>query len=319
MQGIFYSVCGDPDYRETPPHLAQLRCSIKSLKRVNAHIPVYVFSFGTPAFLLENILGCADVHIVEKPDYALALERHCGGRATVFAQYPILHRWLALEEFRDSAFDGLLYLDTDTYFLSDPAPLFRQYREFDFYTREEPCTPFSYLGYDPQYLHDGAMQLLAHQLSIQLAPTMNIGIVLMNNRIWERIPFVLDIFFSYLWRFLIWMVQHPHPRIAAERRLRALLDKAALLAGPADWETMLPFPSSNGWILDEISMLFTLGHLERFTSGYLDRRQILQGPEFIELDPAMPEFRDAVVCHYYSKNYYDFLRWRESKLGQKLD
>ena len=313
MRGVFYSVCGLPDYRQIPRHLAQLRLSIESLRNVNARLPVYVFTFGTPAAVIAGILKRDDICIIEKPDYSSALERYCGERSSALAHYPTLHRWLVLEHFLTLPVEGLLYVDTDTFFLSDPAVLFEQYQACDFYTREEPCTSLSHLGYDPQYLDEDAMKLLARRLTIQLQPMMNIGVVLMNNRIWEQIPLVLGHFFSYLWRFVVWMALHPDPAITSERRMQPLLKHAAALAGPTDRDQALPFFSSNGWIVDEISILFALAHLERFNLEIFNRQQVLQGPEFSYLNPSSPDAPSPVLCHYYSRNYESFQQWWNSQ------
>jgi hypothetical protein len=310
MEGIFYTICPAPDFARTFMHLAQLRLSVESLRRVSPSIPIYIFTFGISSSTIEKTVKQSGIRIIEKGSYSSILEQYCGARTAVFSEYPVLHRWLVLEDLRHLLENTLLYVDCDTYFMADPAILTIS-KEFDWYTREEPCSSRSYLGYDPDYLNEKALESLAQRLSGRTIPPGNTGIILFKNRVWERIQTVLHHFFDYIWKFLNWMARYGDSRILADQRMQPILREVARFAPSDKPVDALPYPSSNGWIVDELSILLALGHLQQFSWGFLDRRQVLQGYEFAGLRPRTPEFAQAVLCHYYTKNHAEFLRWRE--------
>jgi hypothetical protein len=318
MESVFYTICPAPDPAKTILHLTQLKASIDSLRRVNFHIPIYIFTFGIPARAIETTLKQLGVRIIEKPLYNSALEPYCGGRTAAFSHYPVLHRWLVLEDFRKSSEDTLLYVDCDTYFAADPAILFTAAGDRDWHTREEPYSSHSYLGYDPNYINEKALQLLACQVSSSFLPPINIGVMLMKNRVWERVQLVLDCFFTYMWAFLIWMAYYGQDKIMADKRMQPILHEIARVASLEDRRNALPFPSSNGWIVDELAILLALGRIEPFSWGFFDREQVLQGIEFTSLNPHTLKFSDAVLCHYFSKNHVEFMRWRESAIAGQV-
>lgn len=313
MRGIFYTLSPALSSESTSGHLTQLRASIVSLRRVNPDIPVYLFTFGVPFYLIDSALEGIDVQIIAKPTYSSALELYCGERAPIFAQYPTLSRWLVLEDLRSTSVSSLLYVDTDTYFLCDPTKLFDEYNDRDWYTREEPSSSNSPLGYDSEYINEEALGALANELSTCSFPPMNLGVLLMNNRAWERVQLIMRDFFAYMWRFLLGMARNGHPRITADRRMQPILKAVIDVAKSSDWIEALQYPSSNGWILDQLSMLLAIGHVERLTCGFLSPNRVLQGDEFARMNTLATKKSGAILCHYFSKNHDRFMHWRKSR------
>jgi hypothetical protein len=274
---------------------------------------VYVFTFGVPRFSVESICDKKGLIVVEGPSYRSALQAYCEERAELFSCYPVLHKWLVLKYFSGSEHGALLYVDTDICFLSNPTRLFDDNVACHWYTREEPYCSHSHLGYDSRYLNEATLSAVATRLGRCVLPPMNIGVVLMNHFIWKRIENVLNGFFTDMWRFLVWLVHHGDQRILREPRMRPVLDMAAAMVTAEDLEDGITYPSSNGWILDEITMLLTLGRFQDFTWEFFDRGEVLQGYEFAALDPGA-ETHKAVLCHYYSKNQRPFAAWYEKYL-----
>ena len=66
----------------------------------------------------------------------------------------------------------------------------------------------------------------------------------------------------------------------------------------------LPFPSSNFWILEQVALWLTMGHVPGFTHGHLSRDHVLQGGEQNEA---------CVVHHYFGVNKNAFLATKKHK------
>ena len=290
-------------------YLHQLSASIASLRRFNNDIPVYVFACGLPAGSTRYLPADPQTHVIHMADYNSLLRAYCGERADVFALYPVLHRWLVLKEFAHSGYDALLYLDNDTYFFSDPALLFAQYGTSDWYAREEPFSTRSHLGYRSEYVDETALESVAKQLCSRLMPTMNLGVILMNHRSWERVTSeVLNDFFDYMWRFWEWLVYHPRPQILTDPRIQPVIAEVAKRGLLCDPEAALPYPSSNGWIVDQLSMLLAVGRVSRWSCGLLSPFHAMQGYEFANPPTNSAKPSEAVLCHYFTRNYGLFMR-----------
>ena len=61
----------------------------------------------------------------------------------------------------------------------------------------------------------------------------------------------------------------------------------------------LPYPSTNRWILDEVALWMTLGHVPGLRVADIDRRDLAENGEFSAAHPAGAGW---VLCHYYSQN-----------------
>ena len=109
-------------------------------------------------------------------------------------------------------------------------------------------------------------------------------------------------FLNYVFRFIACMGRNPQTmgRLWPELAEVVMLD---LIEQP-DVDD-LPFPSSNLWILDQVSLWLTLGHVPGLTHGFLSRDHVLQGGEHNE------EGRRTVVHHYFGVDKTAFLAGRK--------
>lgn len=316
MYAIYYTVCSSNDPDKNALYLTELRASIESLRTVNSDIRVHVFIFGISRRAVEAMLGSFDVQIIEKPTYCRALEIYCGERAAVLCEYPVLARWLALRDFKESEVQSLLYLDTDTHFVSDPIALFAHHASQDWYAREEPFSSSSHLGYDPQYIDESVLGLHFELRGGQPLCPMNLGVLLMNHRVWERIEDTLGEFVDVIWSFLVWLAYVEPPQAISDSRMSLLLMEVRATATETDRANALRYPSSNSWIVDALSMLLVIGRLKQFTVGLLNRSLALQGYEFAASDLSALRTQGAVLSHYFSKNYLKFMQWQQ---GNRYD
>ena len=62
----------------------------------------------------------------------------------------------------------------------------------------------------------------------------------------------------------------------------------------------LPFPSSNVWIIEQVALWLTLGHIPGLTHGHLSRAHVRQGDEDDESET-------KVVHHYFGMDKTAFL------------
>jgi hypothetical protein len=310
---VLYALCHGQDTSSTSLRLAQLRASIKSLRRTGYLARVYVFGLGVPRLDIEDVLDGTNITIICEPSYQKALYPHCGVNSTVFEKYPVLARWLALKELGRSA-EAVLYVDTDTCFLSNPTKLFEGNTACDWYAREEPCSSHSHLGYNPNYLNEATLANIARQVGSRLLYPMNLGVILMRNAVWEKVDSVLDRFFIYMWRFLAWMVSESNDQIPQEPRMQRTLEVVAATVTEDDTRDALVYPSSNLWIVDEIAMLLALGHIDGFSCNFFKRSDVIQGYEFAAPSFGVTERSGSVLCHYYTKNEKSFSQWYKDHL-----
>jgi hypothetical protein len=138
---------------------------------------------------------------------------------------------------------------------------------------------------------------------------MNTGVVLMNHRVWERVYSAVGGFLNYIWRMLVWLARYGDRSIISEARIQPVIEQTSHMMEAVDYVDALAYPSSSGWIIDEIAMLLTLGGFKEFTYGLFDRRHVLQGYEFVNLRRENLISSGGVICHYYSKNFSAFRRW----------
>ena len=69
--------------------------------------------------------------------------------------------------------------------------------------------------------------------------------------------------------------------------------------GREDLDRALPYPSANRWILDQVALWLTLGHIPGLTYGDFSPRDVLQNGEF---QYRKLEQSGWVLCHYYTQN-----------------
>lgn len=208
------------------------------------------------------------------------------------AYYPTLHKFLALGLRPAGDFGQILYLDCDTFFLGDVEVLFELYQENDFYAREE--------RFGPEHLDEGALAWLRQRESLQPVMPFNSGVCLMNHGIWNRFEQLETTFLDTTWRLLAGFHLAGDETSPFDPDLRAAVNEAANLF---DRARALSYPSRNHWIIEQIGWWLALGHLPRFSQGWLSRNRVAQSSEYP--DASRPDLH-PVLAHYFSNNQAGF-------------
>ena len=283
--------------------LRQLLQSLRSLRTFNQNIEVHMFIYGDPLDL-HHELNPYSVLIHEQGNYRERLVDLLPG-CSELAVNPLLHRFLNFSEIKSLSPSQVLLLDCDTVFRADVETLFSKYVHADCYAREEPMCKRSHLGYSKSYLDEELLGDLAAKLGGQPVPPFNAGVILFNHRVWELERFDA-IFLEYVWRFMVWMTLNP---VEGEARrygeglgvniLREKLHKGNNPDG-------LAYPSANRWIIDEVALWLTLGHVHNLRFEDFDRQDVIQNGEFVHNPPAESGW---ILCHYFGNNMMDFEQW----------
>jgi hypothetical protein len=77
-------------------------------------------------------------------------------------------------------------------------------------------------------------------------------------------------------------------------------------ASVADRQRALPFPSNNGWIVDEVAWWLALGSIPGLTRADFDARDVAQNGEVLGTPR---ELATWALCHYYSHNLTRVVEW----------
>jgi len=290
--------------------VSQLVLSIESLRAYNKTVPIHVFLYGEIDGLREA-LARHDAVIQNQGSYEDRLARHLPHVVPVLREHPVLHRFMNFPELKKLRPRQILMLDCDTFFFDDVAKLFSRYTKADWNAREEPWSRRSRHGYRRDYLDEGLLHRLGRTEAGKCAPPFNAGVILLNNRVWERLPGP-EILLAYTWRFLLWMALNPVEGAGAEYgelpgvgHLRAHLQE---LVPQESRYKPLAYPSANRWIVDEVALWLTLGHMRNFTYEDLSARDVLQTREYSLCRVGK---NGAIACHYFSYNMRHFLKWAE--------
>jgi len=267
--------------------------SIRSLRRHNTTIPVWllVFNGASPRLLEEARRQAVTVqYLGEYRDY---LDRiHV--RGSVLALYPTFHKFLALRHVPVRHAAQILYVDCDTFFFDDVGRLFDAYTRADWYAREEPMSRRSRYGYNPSHVDEEMLAAIASREAIRAIAPFNSGVCVLNNQVWRRLDRIRVTLLDVAWRLLAGRELLANQAVAHDPSIqRAALDAANEL----DRARMLPYPSTNTWIIEQIALWLALGHLPRLSLGLLSPHCVAQGAEFRE--PAFAN-RPPIVAHYYS-------------------
>lgn len=257
--------------------LSQLLFSLRSLRRYNTQIPVFLNIVGEiDKLFLHFLTSELGVLPVISGSYQALLDGILPGSGAYLTNYPILHKFLFLLQFRQLKPTQVLYVDTDTFFFDDPARLFEQCREQDIYARLENYTSPQTLTLRPGYFRPEVYAELATNLNSRVITPFNTGVMLLNNRIWERFAVESQNYLSYVLSF-----SDPE-------------SSASIPGYPA-----LPYPTSNRWIRDQVAFWLVLGRLADFTFAEFTPTQLLMGAEEID-NPK--HFSKPVLSHYFSQN-----------------
>ncbi len=298
------SVNGPP---QTTDYHEQLCHSVKSLRAYNSVVPVHVFLYGEHprAFIAELEREAVTIHPMGS--YIDAIRRLKPRAFRTLVRYPVLHKWMNFHKLAPLSPSQIIQIDCDTFFFDDVEILFERYSDFHYYGREEPSSRASHYGYNPNYLDEDKLFAIARRERAVPMNPCNIGVSVLNHGLWREVAKRAEMFLNYVFRFIACMGRNPQTagRLWPELAEVVMLD---LIEQPAVED--LPFPSSNLWILDQVALWLTLGHVPGLTHGYLSRDHVLQGDEYNE------DGKRKVVHHYFGVDKTAFLSTARQGMNQ---
>jgi hypothetical protein len=290
----------------------QLVTSVDSLRAHNAEVAIVLFAYGGLPAGLETSLEPYGVQIWQMGGYAERLASLSPLGWPALSRYPLLHKCLNFAEISALQPDQVLMLDCDTLFQGDVGALFDRYAEFDLVAREEVGSRRNHHPYDPQMADEDALGELGATLGITPAAPFNLGVMLLNHGMWSRLAGLAPLYVGYAWRFAVWMAMHQgeaEETFGEGLGIDVLRRQLASLP-PAERHLALRYPSANRWILDEMALWMTLGHLPNTRQGDFARADAIQNGEF----DATEQADGWTVCHYFSQNMETIAGWLRQRV-----
>lgn len=296
MRLIYYSlVRGDnAKYDE------QWTQSVRSLRMRNSAIAVTLLVFNGVSDRVRREAERWRVHLIELGSYRDWLEKY-HQNAQVLALYPTLHKFMVLSELDPNGLSQALYVDCDTFFFEDPEILFDLFGGCHWGARESPTSRLCPHGYDPVNIDEELIEQIVSWEELNWVVPFNAGVCLLNHGIWETFRHLRTTYFDNAWRLMVGRHCLEEPG-SDDGQIRAAVLKTA---GQDDISRAIPYPSSNFWILDEITLWLTLGRVGNLVQTLLDRERVMQGWESIH---ALQQGRHPTVAHYFSCFQQDFFK-----------
>ena len=302
MKIVTYSLSssGPP---QTTDYQEQLFHSVKSLRAYNRVVAIHVFVYGEHPRVFITGLEHEAATIHQMGFYEDAIRRIRPRAFRTLARYPVLHKWMNFHRLAPFGPSQILQIDCDTYFFDDVEMLFDAYADCHYYGREEPSSRASHYGYDANYLDEDKLFALARLVGAAPINPYNIGVSMLNHGLWNEIAKRTSVLLNYVFRFVAGLARNPETRgwLWPELAEVVMMD---LLEQPDVND--LPFPSSNVWILEQVALWLTLGHIPGLTHGRLSREHVMQGSE--------DECETKVVHHYFGMDKTAFLSARGSSV-----
>ena len=289
MRLAYYSLANVPsDSREH-----QWIQSIRSMRRRNRSIPVWLFVFNDASKQLLAEAERWNVHLCFLGDYSAFL-RKAHPQGAILALYPTFHKFLVLPHLPLQKATQVLYLDCDTFFFDDVDLLFDLHREQDWYAREEFMSRRSALGYDPNHVDEELLMSITHRERLHYIPPFNSGVCLLNHGIWHCLDGLSDAYLSLAWRLLCGReISKPSEKVRNPQLWKAIMGAAT----EPDRVHALAYPSTNDWIIEQIALWLWVGRLSHFSLGTLSPAHVLQGNEF---ETMLSPDQQCVVAHYFT-------------------
>jgi hypothetical protein len=295
---IYYSLAR----AENSDYDSQWIQSIRSLRLHNRRISVCLFVFNGVSEALQREAERWHVTLIQLGTYRDWLQGY-HPRGWLLALYPALHKFLVLSEADTTGLSQALFLDCDTFFFDDPEILFESPVGCHWCARESPTSRLSPWGYDPSNIDEELIEQIVSTEGLRWVSPFNMGVCLLSNGIWETFRQLRGTYLDTVWRLTVgrhcWNREAPDD---GEIRHAVIREATAY-----DIARALPYPSSNYWILDEIALWLTLGHIHNLSQRMFSRDWVVQGDEFLE---AMQTGQQFVVAHYFSslrKEFFDQL------------
>ena len=296
MRLIYYSLARS----DNPKYDEQWVQSVRSLRARNPSIAVTLLVFNGASGLVRSEAERWRVHLIELGGYRDWIQKyHQHGH--VLALYPTLHKFMVLSELDPNGLSQALYVDCDTFFFEDPEILFDMFGGCHWSARESPTSRLCPYGYDPININEELIEQIVSREELNWVVPFNAGVCLLNHRIWETFKDLRTTYFDNAWRLMVGR----HCLGSSGSDDCHVRDAVLRTAGQEDISRAIPYPSSNFWILDEITLWLNLGRVGNFAQTVLDRERVMQGWESIH---AVQQGRQPTVAHYFSCFQQDFFQ-----------
>jgi hypothetical protein len=295
-----------PTESPRPDLVEQLASSLHTLRSHNAEVEIVLFLYGSRSRELDDLCDAHRVLVHEQGMYAKRLAALCPAGWVALARYPLLCKYLNFGELASYGADQVLLCDCDTVFFADVARLFERYAGCHLAAREEVHSSRSPHGADRSFIDEPLLGRLAAADGAAVVPPFNTGVVLVSHDLVRWLAELEPLAVDYAWRFLLWLALHPATGEAAVYGELDAATEARSFATAAEVFRALPFPSSNRWILDEVALWLTLGHVPGLETTDFDRADVVQNGEF---DGTAVRSASWTVCHYYSQNTGRIAAW----------
>jgi hypothetical protein len=302
---VSYSLAGYEPRRAE--HAYQFEISVSSLRASNTRIPVVLFSYGQLAPEIATLCNRFGVMVAEQGTYRHRLAGMSPNSADAMALYPLLHKNLNFAELAAAGAGQVLCCDLDTIFRFDVDALFERYAGPDVVAREEVYSRRSIHGVDNAFIDEPLLNRLAVHLGRAVIPPFNLGAVLYNNGVVARLTGVMATFVDDAWRLMsgLTVCGFPNSDVAGSASFPWMTDVRRFVSD-RDRQRALPFPSNNGWIIDEVAWWLTLGSVPGLTRADFAPRDVAQNGEML----GTPLDRSTwALCHYYSHNLTRVIEW----------
>lgn len=304
---VSYSLVGHEQRRAE--HAYQLELSLSSLRASNTDMPVVLFSHGSLAPEIALLCQRFGVMVGEQGSYRARLAALSSRDADAMALYPVLHKHLNFAELAAADVDQVLCCDLDTIFLGNVDGLFDRYAGPDVVAREEVYSGRSLHGADRAFIDESLLGHIARHLGRAGVPPFNLGVVLYNNGSVGRLARVMSTFIDDTWRLMTGLTVGGFPNTEVAGGVSfPWMAAVRTHASHADRQRVLPFPSNNGWLVEEVAWWLTLGSVPSLTFADFSPQDVAQNGEVL----STPLDRSTwMLCHYYSHNLARIVEWLE--------
>jgi hypothetical protein len=302
---VSYSLACDEARREE--HARQFELSLSSLRASNSSIAVVLFVHGPLAPEIIELCSRFGIMVHDQGRYRdrlSALLPH-GGEAMV--RYPVLHKGLNFAELAAGGAQQVLCCDLDTVFFADVELLFDRYAGPDVVAREEVYSRRSLHGADRSFIDEALLERLAAHLGRAFVPPINLGVVLYNHGVVARLAAIMPTFLDDAWRLMTGLTIPGFPNAdAAGGDAFPWMADVRRHACESARQRALPFPSNNGWIVEEVAWWLALGALPGLTFADFSAQDVAQNGEVLS---APRDLAPWALCHYYSHNFERVIDW----------